>query len=110
MLLMTCVVMMAMVLVESLWEENVINWQHFVNEAAFYILCLSLMLFSGVLTETVQVQPLSLLLIGGISLLIIYNVIVILYDSAQFVRLLCRRYKKDLLSLKTLLKSPKKDK
>lgn len=53
-LLLSTLAMMTFVATERQWEDKFINWQHFANEVVFYLLCLGLMFFSGVLTETKQ--------------------------------------------------------
>lgn len=90
-LLLTCLMMMGFILVEVHWEEQLINSQHLVNECFFYILCISLLLFSGVITDTRQSLALGWLMISAISALIFYNVIVILYDTVSYGRLLLIR-------------------
>ena len=62
-----------------------------VNEGFFYLLCISLILFNGVIFETDQVQVLSWLMILLTGSMIIYNVIVIVYDSVFYIRLLYLR-------------------
>lgn len=52
-----------------------------INEVFFYLLCVSLLLFSGVLTNSVQVSALGWLMILAATTMIIYNVIVILSDT-----------------------------
>ena len=51
-LLMTCFVMMVFVALETQWEDQLINSQHMMNEVFFYLLCISLLLFSGVVHES----------------------------------------------------------
>lgn len=68
-----------------------INRQHMVNEAIFYILCVSLLLFSGVIHESNQMTMLSWLMILLVTIMIICNVIIIFYDTVAFSRLLYLR-------------------
>ena len=51
-LLLTCFIMMVLVVVEAQWEDQLINRQHMVNEVFFYLLCISLILFCGVVHES----------------------------------------------------------
>lgn len=51
-LLATCLVMLVFVVQEVQWESQLINTQHLVNECSFYLLCVSLILFNGVVVET----------------------------------------------------------
>ena len=77
---------------EAQWEEKLVNWQHFANEAAFYILCLGLMVFSGVLTKSGQSQAFGTILIALVVVLVCLNVAYIVYDLIVFIRLLLCRY------------------
>ena len=90
-LLATCLIMMAFVLHEAQWESKLINVQHLVNECVFYLLCISLIIFNGVIFEADQVQKLSWLMILCISSLIVFNVIVIVFDTVLYIRLIYRR-------------------
>lgn len=92
-LLLTCMFMMAFVLVESQWEDTLINVQHFVNEIFFYLLCTSLMLFSGITKDSQQLLSLGWLTICVVCSMIIFNTIVILYDTFAHIKLVCKRYK-----------------
>ena len=85
-LLATCLVMMAFVMAEAQWEDKMINGQHLANEAFFYLLCISLVLFSGVTTNVGQKQSLSSVMIGAICAMIAVNVFVILYYSVAHIR------------------------
>lgn len=64
-----------------------------INEVFFYLLCVSLLLFSGVLDNQAQVNALGWLMILVATTMIIYNVIVILSDTLCYVRLLYTRYR-----------------
>lgn len=96
-LLATCLVMMVFVVHEAQWESQLINSQHLVNECFFYLLCVSLVLFSGLVHESVQVQSLGWFMILCTCSMIIFNIIVILFDSIAFIRLLCQRHKLGLV-------------
>ena len=51
------------------------------------------MLFSGIIQDHQQLKALGWLIILFVSSMIIFNMIVILYDIFAFARLLCMRYK-----------------
>ena len=51
MLLLTCVLMLALILMEAQWTDSLINWQHFTNEVVFYVLLATLICFTGIMTE-----------------------------------------------------------
>ena len=104
-MLVTCLVMMAFVLHEAQWESQLINGQHLVNECFFYLFCISLILFNGVTTETAQVHTLSWLMILCTISMIIYNVIVILFDSVSYIRLLFRRHRLGVVRSMAMLKA-----
>lgn len=50
-MLVSTLFMLTFVATEAQWKDKYVNWQHFANEAVFYVLCLGLMNFCGVLTE-----------------------------------------------------------
>ena len=102
--------MMAFVLHEAQWESQLINGQHLVNECFFYLFCISLILFNGVTTETAQVQTLSWIMILCTISMIIYNVIVILFNSVSYIRLLFRRHRLGVVRSMAKLKSHPKRK
>lgn len=99
-LLITCLLMLIFVVQEAPWEYPLINQQHFVNEIVFYFVCVGLMSFSGVLTESGASRAHGWFLIALIVALIAYNVVVILYDLVAFARMLARRYIKGHIATK----------
>ena len=50
-LLLTCLFMITLVVLEAQWQDTLINRQHLVNEAFFYIFCAILMLFCGIIQD-----------------------------------------------------------
>ena len=47
----TCLFMITLVVLEAQWQDTLINCQHLVNEAFFYIFCAILMLFCGIIQD-----------------------------------------------------------
>ena len=99
-MLLTCLAMLVFVVQEAPWEDRFINWQHFFNEVGFYFVCVGLMSFSGLFTQSGQLMAHGWFLIGLIITLIIYNIIVILYDLGIFIRLLILRYLRGFIAAK----------
>ena len=89
--------MMIFVLHEAQWDSQLINAQHLVNESFFYLFCISMILFNGVTTVTAQVQTLSWLMIICTISMIIFNVLVILFDLVSYILLLFRRHRLSLV-------------
>ena len=75
------------------WTVSLINSQHIVNEMVFYIVCASLVTFSGATTDVHQLSTLGWLLVGLIMLFCLFNVLVIVYDNLINLKQLIR-YKK----------------
>ena len=98
-LLMTCLWMMLLILVEGEWESRMINWQHLVNEAILYILLCVLICFCGLINDIRQNVEIGYIMIAIICALIIYNIIVILYDTFYYAYLLSIRYQVQLRQL-----------
>ena len=48
----TCLFMLIFVAVEGQWDSWILNMQDFVNELTFYIMCVGLICFTDVLTDT----------------------------------------------------------
>lgn len=63
------------------------------NEAIFYAFCVSLICFSGVITDPAQRATLGEVVVALTLTLIAFNICVILYDLSNFVRLLYSRYR-----------------
>ena len=99
-LLVSCLAMLVFVIQEAPWEDRSVNLQHFFNELVFYFVCVGLINFSGVLTESRPSLAHGWLLIGLIVISITYNVSVILYDLCIFIRLLILRYFKGYITAK----------
>lgn len=89
-LLMTCFANLLFITLETPWQEKIINQQHFVNEVIFYLVCVALMCFAGILTSEGPQTALGWTLVALVACMIIYNIVVILYDMWQFVRLYAR--------------------
>lgn len=91
MLTLTSLAMLLFVASEHQWETTMLNCQHLINETIFYIVCVSLLCFTGLLTDTAQSTNLGWLLIGIIIAMVIYNTVVILYDLLVYARLVIIR-------------------
>ena len=91
MLTLTSLVMLLFVALERQWETSLLNCQHLTNETIFYMVCVSLMCFTGLLTDTNQSTTLGWLLIELIFAMVIYNTVIILYDLLVYARLVIIR-------------------
>ena len=78
---------------EMQWETKLINQLHILNESVFYLLCVSLICFSGLLLEPNQAVALGWYLIAIITMMIIWNSIIILYEALAFTRQLLLRHR-----------------
>ena len=107
-MLITCLIMLVFVVQEAPWEDRFVNWQHFFNEIVFYFVCVGLMSFSGVLTDSGSSLAHGWLLIGMIVVSITYNVTVIVYDMGIYVKLFILRYFKGYIAVKARLSKKQK--
>lgn len=94
MLSLSSLAMLIFVAIEAHWESPFFNRWAFLNEAVFYTLCVSLVCFSGVLTDAKQSMISGWLLIGLVVMLVIYDSAIVLLDALVFVRLLILRHRK----------------
>ena len=95
---------MIFVVHEAPWEDRLIEHQHFFNELVFYFVCVGLMSFSGVITESGPLLANGWLLIALITSLILLNAAIIIFDLGKFIRLLTLRYIKGHLAAKNRLR------
>ena len=51
-LIMTTLFMLIFVAIEGQWESKTLNTQELINEFIFYVLCISLLCFAGVISDT----------------------------------------------------------
>ena len=92
-LMFTCVFMIAMILIEAQWEDQMLNLQHLFNEIWFYVLCCFLVCFCGLITDVDANIMLGYIMITWLSTLIFFNISVITCDLIIFIRLLILRYR-----------------
>ena len=92
-MVLTTLTMCTLLAHEFQWEDSLLNMQHAVNEAVFMILCISLVCFSGVLSQQRQNIAFGWILIGLCCILILFNLGVILSDMLTHSRLIYMRYK-----------------
>ena len=88
----TCIIMLCIVAMEKQFSERLINWQHFFNESVFYMVCLGLILLSGVVIASGLLANLSF---AGMVLTCIFlavNIIVILIQTICFMRFVLLRF------------------
>ena len=71
---------MILVAHEAPWESRLTAKQHFFNEACFYLLCISLVAFCGVITDATLAHSLGLTCILLICGLILGNICFILCE------------------------------
>ena len=90
-LLMTCVGMLCFVLTEDYWKDRIITQQHIVNEIAFYFVCISLVLCSGMVAHPIVKISIGWTLIGAISLTMLYNITIMAVCSVKFSKLLIKK-------------------
>ena len=94
MLTLTSLATAVFIAIEAPWELPMFNTWSILNEAMVYIVCVSLMCFSGVLTDATQSVSLGWLLIGLIFVMLIYNSTIIIFDALIYARLCILRYRK----------------
>ena len=94
MLTLTSLTEAVFVAIEAPWKLPMFNTWSILNEAMVYIVCVSLMCFSGVLTDAIQSVTLGWLLIGLILVMIIYNSTIIIFDALIYARLCILRHRK----------------
>ena len=99
-LMLSSLAMVAVLTVERQWEDMLIAVQHFFNEVLFYLLCVGLLLFSGLLQKNHQNVLFGWLLISAGCVNILFNLGIIVADLSLFVRLLYARYSRTLLKLR----------
>jgi len=88
----SCLAMCALLLIDGQWEDRAIRYQHLANEVGFYLLCCCLLGFCGVIGNANSNWEIGFLVILVITALILYNILVIIYVLARFVKLLIKRY------------------
>ena len=93
MLILTSLATLIFVAVEAPWENPFFNWWHLLNETIFYMVCVGLLCFSGLLTRATESVTLGWLLIGVIIVMVIFNTLIILFDLLVYTRLLILRYR-----------------
>ena len=93
-LILSCICMTALILVEGQWEDKLINYQHFINEAVFYLLLLCLLVCLCILDGDLKEIKwrIGAFMITLVYFLISFNIGVIIYDSIRHLRLICKRY------------------
>ena len=91
-LIVSCLAMCALLLIDGQWKDKAIHYQHLANEVGFYFLCCCLLGFCGVISDAHSNWQIGFLVILVIVALIFYNILVIVYVLARFVKLLIKRY------------------
>ena len=91
-LMATSLFMLAILLIDGQWEDLMINHQHLSNEILFYLLCCTLICFCGLIQDANKNWQVGNLVIMAMVALVLYNVVVIMYDLVRFVTLLTKRY------------------
>ena len=113
-LLLTSLAALIFVANEAQWEDRMNNIQHLLNEAIFYLVCMGLVCFSGIIFEAKQSVTLGWLLIGIIVVMISFNALYIMYTTCVHMKLVILRYRPKFLSnmskmLSKLGKTKKRD-
>ena len=78
-LMLSCVFMLAMIFSEKQWEDGYINQMHIVNEIAFYLVLLHVVVFCGLTPAAASALALGWSLVAIILATIAYNIIMMLY-------------------------------
>ena len=100
-MMLTCLAMLALVFNSAQWEDSIINQQHVVNEIAFYLVLLQVVIFVGLSPAPFAATALGWTLIGTLLVTIIYNIIVLIYCSLQYIKLASSRVYNRRHQLKT---------
>ena len=87
-----CLVMLAFVLSEAQWEDSIINKQHVINELAFYLVLLHIVVFVGLSPSTSTAAILGWSIIVIVLATIFYNVSVLIYCSICHFKLVFKRF------------------
>jgi len=87
------------VIIESQWEDNLVNQQHLVNEFALYLCLVLLFLLSGAVIPDATGRYIGWTLIGIVVALCVYNVIIIVIVSCKFLKLFILRLRVNLVTM-----------
>lgn len=90
-MMLTCLAMLALVFNSAQWEDSIINQQHVVNEIAFYLVLLHVIVFVGLSPAPAAATVLGWTLISTLLATIIYNIIVMIYCALMYLKLASRR-------------------
>ena len=85
--------MLGFVLSEMQWQDKLLNVQHIFNEVAFYTVCLSLVLYSGMIEYPTVKIAIGWTSIGLITLTLCVNVTFMAVKSVYFTKLLLKKGK-----------------
>ena len=86
------VAMIALAVTEHPWEHPIINHQHIFNEFVTYFLCIFLLLFNGFVGPRMRLN-LGYVLIGLISIFLVYNGVIMLMKITRLCQLLLRKWR-----------------
>ena len=98
MLSLTSVSGMIFVAMERPWQSTLINRLNFFNEAIFYLVCLGLICFTGMITKSSSSLFLGWILMTIVTFMITVNLLILTYDSVLSLKLLAKRYRPFLCS------------
>ena len=92
MLLGGTMLMLAFAVTEVPWNDSIINVQHIFNELVTYLTCIFLLLFNGFVDAQMR-HGLGYILIGIISIFLVYNGIIMLRKVSKLCQLLLRKWR-----------------
>ena len=85
--------MLLVAITEDIWVEPLNNHQHIFNESVTYLMCVVLLLFSGFVDARSR-NNLGFLLIGLISIFLVYNGVLMLRKVTRLSKLLLTKWRK----------------
>lgn len=85
--------MLLVAITEDIWVEPLNNHQHIFNESVTYLVCVVLLLFSGIVDARTR-NNLGFLLIGLISIFLVYNGVLMLRKVTRLSMLLLTKWRK----------------
>ena len=91
-LLLSCVLALTLLTKYNLWELQLINAQHIMNEASLYLMVAAIMAFSGAVTDSRQASAFGWLFVSFFMSIVIFNVVIIAYETISYCKLLLMRY------------------
>lgn len=91
-LLLSCFLALTLLTKYNLWELQLINAQHIMNEASLYLMVAAIMAFSGAVTDSLQASAFGWLFVSFFMSIVIFNVVIIAYETISYCKLLLMRY------------------